>query len=71
MTFDVIRWDCPGLCPSVPKMCPRSGAYNEGGDDETAAVCRDALDGDQAAWYACGEYILEMRAEEGGIQTVT
>jgi hypothetical protein len=36
------------------------------GDHETAAVCRDALDGDQAAWYACGEYILETRAARMG-----
>jgi hypothetical protein len=23
ITFVVIRWDSLGLCPSVPKMCPR------------------------------------------------
>jgi hypothetical protein len=23
ITLDVVRWDSPGLCPSVPRMCPR------------------------------------------------
>ena len=30
MTLDVIRWNSLGLCPSVPKMCPRPKAASGG-----------------------------------------
>lgn len=30
ITFNVIRWHCPVLCPSVPRMCPQRSEANLG-----------------------------------------
>lgn len=37
--------------------------FTQAGDHKGVDICRDALAGDQAAWYACGECILEKRDE--------
>ena len=32
--------------------------FSQAGDRRGVDICQDALDGDQAAWFACGEEIL-------------
>jgi hypothetical protein len=40
--------------------------FAEAGDHKGVDICRDALAGDQGAWCACGESILEERDKTAG-----
>jgi hypothetical protein len=42
--------------------------FSQAGDHESANICRDALGGDQDAWYTCGEHILDTRADPQDMQ---